>query len=450
MLEKFFEKRAISYQTLFASGDDIALGNLSATNINSDTAFKINAVYAATSLIADTISTLPMDVFVRRDGARFPFRPSPDWVQQPDVDLPREAFYSQIITSLLLDGNAFIRVFSNSAGQIVNMMTLNPTKVEVDRAPNGRLVFRVEGEDRPLTSEQIVFIPDLVRPGKVRGVNRVQAMRENLGLALGLESFAATFFGQGTNLNGVIEYPGDLTAEQAAQLSEAFSSNHRGWRRGHKTGVLTGGASFKSTQMDPDKSQAIEARRFAVEDVARAFNVPPHLLGVPGTNSYASVEQTNLAWVTHGLRPIVQKIEGALTPLMSRTPGGENAFIRFNLDGLLRADFATRMQGYSTGLQAGFLTVNDVRRREDLRPIDDEAANTVRVPLANVAIDESHVVAQNQKVAMAAQLVAGGFLPASVLEALDLPPIEHTGLPSVQVQAPENVTDEVADEEEAE
>jgi len=450
MLENLFQSRAISYQTLFASGDDIAMGNLSGTNVNADTAFKINAVYSAVSLIADTISTLPIDVFVRRDGARFPFRPSPVWVQQPDVDLPREAFYSQIITSLLLDGNAFIRVFSNNAGQIVNMMTLNPMRVEVDRASNGRLVFHVEGEDRPLTSEQIIFIPDLVRPGKIRGVNRVKALKENLGLALGLESFAATFFGQGTNMNGVLEYPGDLTAEQAAQLSESFSGNHKGWRKGHKTGVLTGGATFKPVQTDPEKSQALEARRFAVEDVARAFNVPPHLLGVPGTNSYASVEQTNLAWVTHGLRPIVQKIEGALTPLMARTPGGENAFIRFNLDGLLRADFATRMTGYSTGLQAGFLSVNDVRRREDLRPIDDEAADTVRVPLANVAINEAQVVSQSQKVAMATQLVAGGFQPASVLEALELPEIAHTGLPSVQVQAPDNVTEEVMDEEQAE
>jgi HK97 family phage portal protein len=447
MLEKFFSNRAISYQTLFASGDDIALGNLSATNINNDTAFQVNAVYSAVSLIADTVSTLPLDVFVRRDGARFPFRPKPDWVDRPDVDLPREAFYSQVITSLLLDGNAFIRVFSNPQGQIVNMMTLNPTKVEIDRAPNGRLVFHVEGEDRPLTSDDIVFIPDLVRPGKVRGVNRVKALRENFGLSLALENFAATFFGQGTNMNGVIEYPHDLTAEQAKQLTESFSSNHMGWKRGHKTGVLTGGASFKSTQMDPDKSQAIEARRFAVEDIARAFNVPPHLLAVPGTNSYASVEQTNLAWVTHGLRPIIQKIEGALTPLMARTPGGENAFLRFNIDGLLRADFATRMTGYSTGLNAGFMTINDVRRREDLRPIDDEAADSVRVPLANVSIDESHVSADSTKVTMAAQLITAGFLPEDVLSALELPAIAHSGAKSVQLQPDEEMP---TDEESAE
>jgi len=450
VLERFFSKRAISYQTLFASGDDIALGNLSATNINQDTVFQVNAVYSAVSLIADTVSTLPVDVFVRRDGARFPFRPKPDWVNQPDVDLPKEAFYSQVITSLLLNGNAFIRVFSNRTGQIVNMMVLNPTKVEIDRGPNGRLIFHVEGEDRPLTAEDIIYIPDVMRPGKIRGVNRVKALRENFGLSLALENFAATFFGQGTNMNGVIEYPHDLTAEQAQQLTDAFSSNHQGWKRGHKTGVLTGGAQFKSTQMEPDKSQAIEARRFAVEDIARAFNIPPHLLGIPGTTTYASVEANGLQFIQHTLRPIVQKIEGALTPLMARTPGGENAFIKFNMDGLARADLQTRTSSYSVALQAGFMTINDVRRLEDLRPIEDDAADTVRVPLANVAIDESHVVSESQKVAMAAQLVSNGYQPASVLEALGLPEIAHTGLPSVQVQAPENVTEEVMDEEQAE
>lgn len=435
MLQNLFQQRAISYQTLFASGDDIALGNLSSTNINADTVFQVNAVFSAVSLIADTISTLPVDVFVRRDGARFPFRPKPAWVDRPDVDLPREAFYSQVLTSLLLEGNAFIRVLSNPRGEVVSLMTLSPMDVEVTRSKAGNLRFQVEGEDRTLTTEEIIFIPDLLRPGKVRGVSRIKALKENFGLAKAIESFAATFFGQGTNMNGIIEYPGQLTAEQAQQLTEAFSANHRGWRRGHKTGVLTGGATWKSVQAEPDKAQSIEARRFAVEDIARAFGVPGSLMGIPGSMSYASVEQTNLAFITHTLRPLVQKLEGALTPLMARTPGGENAFLRFNLDGLARADLSTRMTAYSTGLQAGFLTVNDVRRLEDLRPVDDEAAETVRVPLANVSIDESHVAADAQKVTMAQQLITAGFQPSSVLQALGLPPIDHTGLPSVQVQA---------------
>jgi len=434
VFDKFFEQRAVEFQTVFESGDDIGFGNLSATNINSDTVFQVNAVFSAVSLIADTISTLPLDSFVRTNETRSPFRPKPAWVDQPDVDIPREAFYSAVITSLLLEGNSFIRVFSNPRGKVINLVVLNPLHVTIQRNGLGRLMFAVEGEDKPLTSDEVVFIPDVLRAGDIRGVSRVKALKENFGLAMALEKFAATFFGSGTNLSGVIEFPGNLTAEQAQNLANGFDNRHKGWRKGHKTGVLTGGASFKTTQIDPQQSQAIEARHLAVEDIARAFNVPPHLLALPGTNSYASVEQTNLAWVTHGLRPIITKIESALTPLLARSSGGKDAFLKFNLDGLLRADIQSRMSAYSTGLQSGFLTINDVRRLEDLAPMGDKSADVVRVPLANVDLTESHVKAQRERVEMAKSLVMVGFDPAVVLSSLDLPEIPHIGLPSTQLQ----------------
>jgi len=434
IFNRLFETRAISYQTIFEAGDDIAFGTLSATNIDEKTVFHVNAVFSAVSLIADTISTLPMDAFVRENDVRLPYRPLPAWVSKPDIDLPREAFYNSLIVSLLLDGNAFIRVFSNRRGEVVNLTVLNPLEVDVRRNGVGRIQFVLQGEDKPLTPEQIIFIPDLVRPGKIRGESRVQALKENFGLALALEKFAATFFGQGTNLSGVIEFPGNLTAEQASNLSNGFDNRHRGWRKGHRTGVLSGGATFKPTQIDPAQSQSIEARHMAVEDIARAFNVPPHLLALPGTNSYASVEQTNLAWVTHGLRPILTKIEGAMSPLLARSPNGENAFLRFNLDGLLRADVDTRTSAYSKMIQMGAMTINDVRRLEDLPPMDEEVADKVRVPLANVNIDDSDVKTMREKVASVQQLVIAGYNPAEVLEAVGLPPIAHTGLASVQLQ----------------
>jgi HK97 family phage portal protein len=434
MFEKFFESRAVSYQSVWASGDNIEFGQLSGTNITSESAFQVNAIYSAISLIADTISTLPLDVFVRRDGARYPFRPAPDWVQNPDVDLPREAFYSSVVVSLLLEGNAFIRVFSNERGEVVNLVVLNPTTVDVKRNALGRLMFTVKGEKKALSSEEIIFIPDVLRPGTVRGVSRIEALKENWGLALAMEKFSATFFGQGTNLAGVIEFPGNLTQEQSDQLRNGFDKAHQGWQRGHKTGVLSGGATWKSTQIDPDKSTLVESRNMAVADVARAFNIPVHLMGLPGTNSYASVEESNRAWLSTSITPLVSKIEGAMSPLMMRTPGGENAFLKFNLDGLLRANIQARASAYSTGLQAGYLTINDVRRLEDLRPIADPSADTVRVPLANVNIEAATLSAEDKKVLMAQRLVTSGFKPEQVLAALGLPAIEHSGVPSVMLQ----------------
>ena len=433
MLRDLFERRAISYQTVFAAGDDIEVASNSGTKINPDTAFQISAIFSAVSLISDTISTLPMDAHRRVNGNRFPMRPKPDWVNKPDVDTTRESFYGQVIVSMLLEGNAFIRVFTQN-GQIVNMTVLNPQQVKIERPAYGQVRYAIEGEKRKLTPDEIIHIADVVRPGTLRGVSRVEALKENFGLAMALENYAAKFFGQGATTQGIIEFPDELTGEQAKQLAQSFDARHKGWNRSHKTGVLTGGAKYRETSVNNDQAQFIDSRRMAVEDVARAFNVPPHLLGLPGTNSYASVEQNNLAWVTHCLRPIIQKIENAMSPLLAMSPGGQDAFIKFNIDGLLRADINSRMSAYSTGLQSGFLSINDVRRLEDLRIIADPSADTVRVPLANVDVQASTINQQDKRVAMASRLVQVGYDPAEVLSALDLPPIAHTGVPSVQLQ----------------
>ena len=427
-------KRSISYQTIWGAGDDISAATLSSTVVTSETAFQVNAIYSAISLISDTISSLPVDTFIRRDGSRFAFRPRPVWVSRPDVDTTKEAFWGAIIVSLLLDGNAFIRVYSNDAGEVVNLNVLNPHKVQIRRNGLGRVMFEVEGESRMLSSDEVVFVPDVVRPGHIRGVSRVEALKENFGLAIALQSYAAKFFGSGTQTAGIIEFPGNLTADQAKALQEGFDARHRGWGRAHKTGIISGGAKYVPTSVENDKAQFLDSRRLAIEDVARAFNVPPHLLGLPGTNSYASVEQNNLAWVTHCLRPIVQKLETAFTPLLSRVPGGDTAFLKFNLDGLLRADINSRMSAYSTGLNSGFLTINDVRRLEDLQPIQDDSANTVRVPLANVNIEAADLTATDKRVGMAQKLILSGFDPKEVLASLGLPEIAHTGLASSQLQ----------------
>jgi HK97 family phage portal protein len=434
VLNRLFEERAVSFQSVFEAGDSISFGNLSDTAIDSKTVFQVNAVFSAVSLIADTISTLPLDCFIRFDGQRRAFRPKPSWVEKPDIALPRVAFYNSVIVSLLLDGNAFIRIFSNRAGEVVNLVVLNPRTVTVTRTPRGTLSFTVEGEEKVLSQEEIIFIPDVLRPGTIRGVSRVEALKENFGLALALEKFAATFFGNGTNLSGVIEYPGNLTAEQAENLRNGFDSKHRGWRRGHRTGVLSGGATFKTTQVDPQDSQSIEARRLAVEDVARAFNIPAHMLNLPGTTSYASVEQNNLQFITHTLRPIVQKLEDSFSPLMARYPGGENAFVKWNLDGLARADLASRTASYSAMIQMGAMSINDVRRLEDMSDIDDPAARNVRVPLANINIEGADLVAEEKRVRMAQVLVLSGYDPAEALVAVGLDPIKHTGLASTQLQ----------------
>lgn len=433
VFDRLFQKRSISFQTLWGNGDELVLGNQSGTYVTQDSVFKVNAIFSAVSLIADTISTLPLDAYIRVDGERRAFRPRPEWVQKPDVDLvSKEPFYNSVIVSLLLDGNAFVRVYRDASGRVLNLVVLNPRDVEVVRNGIGRVMFRLQANDELLSSEQILHIVDVLKPGEIRGVSRVEALKENFGLAIALESYAARFFGQGVSMAGHIEFPGNLLPEQARDLSASFSSQHGGFRKSHKVGVLSGGAKFVSTSIENDKAQFIDSRRMAVEDVARAFNIPTNLLGLPGTNTYSSVEQNNIAFVTHTLRPIIQKLEGAFSTLLNTEPGGQFAFVKFTIDGLLRGDANSRFAAYSNGLQSGWLTLNDVRRYEDLPPLD--GGDVARVPLANISLADAGLVAEDKKVLMAQRLVTAGFNPAEVLAALEMPEIQHTGVPSVMLQ----------------
>ena len=425
------EDRAISYQSIWGSGDSFAFTTEAGTNIDQITSMRINAFYACVLLISDTISTLPVDAFQRIDGNRVPYRPQPAWIQRPDVDLLRTEHYQQVLISLLLDGNAFVRIFRDTTGQIANLVVLDPNRVKITRTPVTReLIYIIdENNEYPVTAQDMLHMTEMRKAGDLRGISRVTELKDNLGLASALQSFASRFFGQGATTSGVIETPNGLNREQAKELVDGFDSRHKGYRKAHKTGILTGGAKFVRTGVNPDEAQMLDSQKFAVEQIARIFRVPPPMLGITtGGMSYNSVEQQNINFVTHTLRPYIAKMEDAYSTLL---PNG--AFIRFNVDGLLRGDFATRMNGYSIGSQAGFLSVNDIRGFEDLQPVD--GGDVYRVPLANVDLGAASLVETDKRVTMAQKLFLSGFDPAGVLAALDLPSISHTGLPSTQLQA---------------
>ena len=426
------EERAISFQSIWGAGDSFAFTTEAGTNIDQVQAMKINAFYACVLLISDTISTLPVDSFIRRDGDRVPYRPQPTWVQRPDVDLLRSEHYQQVLISLLLDGNAFVRVFRDNSGQVINLVVIDPYRVTVTRNKVTREIEYIIDEDefKPVSKRDMLQITELRKAGELRGMSRVTELKDNLGLTTALQSFASRFFGQGATTSGIIETAQSLNSDQAKQLVDGFNQRHSGFRKSNRTGLLTGGAKFVRTGVNPDEAQMLDSRKLAIEEVARMFRVPPHMIGVttPGAMSYASVEQNNINFVTHTLRPYVAKIEDAYSALLP-----DAAFIRFNVDGLLRGDFATRMNGYSIGSQAGFLSVNDIRRFEDLRPV--EGGDVYRVPLANVDLGAASLVETDKRVTMAQKLILSGFDPASVLAALDLPKIIHTGLPSTALQS---------------
>jgi HK97 family phage portal protein len=450
MLENLFTKRSISYQSIFSQGGEFANESQAGVTINGHTAYEVVAFFSAVSLISDTISTLPVDAYIRVDGERKPYRPKPTWIDQPDIDTTRQAHFGSVVASLLVYGNSYTRVFRDGKGDVVNLVALDPTKMEVRRSAIGRKMFIYADEKKTLTSDDVIHILDLATPGSLTGLSRVDKLKDALGVASALQAYAARFFSQGSTTSGLIEYPGELTPEEAKDLRESFDSRHRGFRKAHKTGILSGGAKYVSTTVSNDSAQFLDSRRFAVEEVARAFNIPLHMLGIPDTASYASVEQNNLQFISHTLRPILEKIEWAYSRILPTT-----AFIKFNFSALLRGDLQSRYSAYSIATQAGFKSINEIKKLEDEPAV--EGGDAFRVPLANVNIQASDLSEMEAKINMAECLVNAGYDPEAVLRELGLPAIPYVGKPSMSApempspneveDTPDDLTEDITEDE---
>jgi HK97 family phage portal protein len=429
------ESRDLSYQQIWGAGLDVStLQTWAGTSVSINNATQIGAVYACTRLLADTISSLPVDTFIRRDGNRLPFRPRPAWVYEPEgPGTSRVEYYKQVVVSMLLSHGAVIQIIRGGNGDVVALQPLDPTRVTVRRnaATRGR-EFVIDGKT-VLPGDQVLYICEMRKPGSVMGTSRIEEVKNTLGLAKALDEFASRYFSNGANAGGIIEFPGNLTQEQAKDVVEAFEAGHKGLRKSHKPGVLSGGAKFQKIGSDAEQAQMLQSRMFSVEEVARVFRVPPHMIGLtaPGTQSYASVEANAIQFVRYSLAPLIVAIEEAHNRLLTG-----DAFMRVNMDGLLRGDSATQAQVFSTAMQAGYMSVNDVRGLMDMRPVD--GGDLPRVPLANISVGAASLIEEAQRVDMASKLVQSGYDPAQVLSALGLPAIGHTGLASNQLQPAEN------------
>jgi HK97 family phage portal protein len=427
MLGRLTEKRG-AFQELWGSGALFERPSAAGVRVDQDTSLRLTAVYACVRLIADTISTLPLGQFVRRDSERLPYSPADGWVTRPSMIVDRSTFYQQVVVSLLLDGNAYLAITRDSGGNVVDLNVLNPTEVEPKMGPTGPY-YVLQSTNRRLQRDDVLHLTEMLLPGAVKGVSRIEKAKDALGLGLALEEYAGRFFGNGAYAGGVIEWPGTLTVEQQAQLRDAWDGHHRGVSRSHRPGVLWGGAKFTTTTVSPSDSQLIEERRFAVEEVARVFRVPPFMLGVTtaGSMSYSSVEQQMLFFSQHTIQPYVARIENGLNTLVSNP----QSFVKFNLSSLVRADLATRYAGYSSSLLAGWHSVNDVRTLEDLPPV--EGGDQYRVPVQNLPLTDAPIATVTEKAKAAQALVMAGFTGESVARLLDLD-ATHSGTISVQQQ----------------
>jgi HK97 family phage portal protein len=415
--------------------------SLAGVTVDSETAIRMSTVYSCVRLLSDTVSSLPVGAYVRRDRERLSYTTvygdQPAWVTRPNPETTRLEFYEQIVTSFKLEGNAYILTVRDDMGDVQELYVLDPIGVRIERPRAGEpLIYYVKVRDTQgvyeerLTDKELLHIPDFRLPGQRYGLSPIAACRTTLGAAMAADVYAASYFGNAANPGGVIEVPGELTEEQASDIGRDWNLTHTGPYRAGKIGILSGGAAFKPLQINAQDAQLLDTRRFSVEEIARIYRVPLALLGHPvaGAMSFASVEAQNLSFVQYSLRPILERIEQSLSTLLPEPDG----FIRFNLDALLRGTTNERYDAYTKGLREGFLSLNDVHAYEDMAPL--EAGDQYRVPLQNIDAEDAKDVGLKLRTEIAAALIQVGFDPASVTQAVGLPDMKHTGLPSSQLQ----------------
>lgn len=377
------ERRALTPNQAWARGWDWGGKTAAGVNVTQDNATALATVYACVSLISDTIATLPVDVYYRYNGERRAFRPKPAWVTEPLPGVPgsRISTYSQIVQSLLLDGNAFV-VCTPSIYDPQMLEVVDPRRVTVG-GTQAEPEFTVSTERGAMMVDrsQIVHLKRGQRPGDLRGVSPIEETRQSIGIGLAAQRHAGQYLANGLQLSGVIKVPGEMNAEDAKALIESFEAAHSG-DKAYRAGILTGGAEWTPLTVSPKDAQFLESRQFQVTEIARIFRVPPMLIGdnEPGAVSYASSEQAAIAFEKHTLRPLLSIIEDSLSPLVP-TP---DSFLKFTTDGLLRGDPKTRYDAYEAGLRSGWLSINDVRRLEDMTPVDGGDAHRVQMQMVDI------------------------------------------------------------------
>lgn len=417
-------KRAITPAQVFGAGlDDWQNGDTAAgVRITAEEVMRA-AAGACIRLLADDISSLPIDVYRKSGDDNIPIT-APDWYLYPTTrrwdTWPHHV--SQVVVSLLTDGNAFIEGVPDAMNP-EHLNVLDPRAVDI-RDANGQTTFVYRGSSpygnagRTYSDAEMMHIPWISMPGKGRGLSVIEATKESSGLELAAREWAARFFSNGATLGGIIEIPreaGSISKEAAETLRDQFTNRHQGKRKAFALGVLSGGARWVQNTVSPEDAALSPLWRHVLEEAARLFHVPPHLLASQesGGQAYASVEHRSIEYVQHAIVPIIRRLEEAYSRLIP----GNDTYIRWNVSALLRGDIKTRAEAYSILLQNRIMRLEEARSDEGFRP-DPNVKGYLSTP--NNTMPDSRLVDLQR-------LIDAGFDAEASLAYLGLPSIAHSG-----------------------
>jgi HK97 family phage portal protein len=358
----------------------------SSVMVTEKAALGMPAVWRAVNLIAGSSSSLPLHAYKQPIPAggdesvrvRLDTGQAADLLATPHPDLTSFELWELVYGHMLLWGNAYLQKLRDQTGVVRELWPIHPSRVRPGRAKDLTKVYEIDRNPDGLTDREILHLPGFGYDG-VAGLSPIACARQGIGLALAAEEFGARLFGSGTLAAGILTTDQRLKQEEADALKDRWKAKIGGLAHSHEVAVLDSGAKFQQLTIPPEDAQFIESRGFQIEEVARIYGVPPHMLmAVDKTTSWgAGVEQQTIAFVTYTLRPWLTRVEQRVSSILTPSP----IYARYSLEGLVRGDLITRYQSYALGRQWGWLSVDDIRRLEEMPPLPDGTGQQYVTPL---------------------------------------------------------------------
>lgn len=360
--------------------------------VTADKAIQLSAVWACVRLLSESISTLPLKIYVRQpDGSRKAATDHPAYsilCRRPNSEMTPSRFMLMVVASICLRGNAFIEK-KFIANRLVSLVPLLPQNMVVKRLVTGALEYKYteNGNERVIPVKNIMHIRGFGLDG-VCGMMPMKTGRDVIGSAMAVEESAAKIFEQGLQSSGFLSAENALTDDQRERL-RGYMASFTGSKNAGKIMVLEGGLKYQGVTMNPEDAQMLESRAFSIEEICRWFRVPPFMVvHTTKQSSWASsLEGMNLQFLTHTLRPLLVNIEQEIGRCL--LDSDDDVFAEFSVEGLLRADSAGRAAYYTSALQNGWMSRNDVRRLENMPPIEGGDIYTVQLNLTQLKNLES-------------------------------------------------------------
>lgn len=418
ILSGLFRSRDAPNNSTAGSGYRFFLGTSSSgKTVNERSAMQMTAVYSCVRILSEAVAGLPLHMYRYTDGgSKEKATDQPLYYilhDEPNPEMTSFVFRETLMTHLLLWGNAYAQIIRNGKGEVVALYPLMPDRMTVDRDEHGRLYYEytvlesddVSGRNRTghralgrtvrLAPSDVLHVPGLGFDGLV-GYSPIAMAKNAIGLAIAAEEYGSKFYANGAAPSGILEHPGTL--KDPGRIRESWSQTFGGSGNAHKIAVLEEGMKYTPISISPNEAQFLETRKFQINEIARIFRVPPHMVGDLERSSFSNIEQQSLEFVKYTLEPWLVRWEQSMARALLSPADKRTYFIKFNVDGLLRGDYESRMNGYATARQNGWMSANDIRELENLDRIPSEAGGDLYLINGNMTkLADAGIFATNSR-----------------------------------------------------